>query len=274
MYKKVADMTYDYSTGDYSKHVDSKGKVVTYKKFCSPEPKKVVRAYTKKAIVCNNVIEIIAYEEPVYEGFESVVRGKQGGKKLKRKDSLNKTKNNIRRLINCNLEPNSTFATFTYAENMTDINQGKNDFKNFIKRWNYQRKKQELDALKYVYVVEFQKRGAVHFHCIFLNSGYIKNKELKELWRHGHVKINKIKDVDNVGAYVVKYMAKDVLDDRLLGKDLYGRSKGNLREPYIIKDPQELAALEDKIKNYCVYDKQFASEYHGSVQYKQYNTKR
>ena len=274
MYKKVATKIYDYSTGEYVKLIDDDGNIITHNEFCSPDVKKVTRIYTEKAIVSGNVIEIFTYEKPIYEGFESKIKGKKGGKKVKRKDSLNKTKNNIRRLINCNLEENSTFATFTYAENMTDIDKGKNDFKNFIKRWNYQRKKEGLDSLKYVYVVEFQKRGAVHFHCIFLNSGYIKNKTLADLWKHGHVKINKIKDVDNVGAYVVKYMQKDVMDDRLLGKDLYGRSKGNLKEPNIIKDPQEVATLRSQIKNHCVYDKQFASEYHGFVNYKQYNTKR
>jgi hypothetical protein len=47
-------------------------------------------------------------------------------------------------------------------------------------------------ALKYVSVVEFQKRGAVHYHAVFFNLPFIVNDELAAIWSHGFIKINAI----------------------------------------------------------------------------------
>lgn len=150
---------------------------------------------------------------------------------------------------------------------MTDIKQGKLDFKKFIMRWNYRRE----EKLKYVYVVEFQKRGAVHFHCIFFNVGFISNKELSDLWGKGFVKVNNIENCDNVGSYVVKYMQKDLIDDRLKNSDLYGRSKGNLKEPIEIKKPSEVGALLDSLTGIIPsYSVDYVSDYLGNISYRQY----
>ena len=111
----------------------------------------------------------------------------------------------------------------------------------------------------------------MHFHCIFFNVGYIANKSLNALWGKGFVKVNKIDKVDNIGSYVVKYMEKDLIDDRLNGKDLYGRSKGNLKEPVTTKNPQEVAVLERFLANNLVYCNTYDSEYYGQITYKQYN---
>lgn len=246
------------------------------KKYFAPGVKKVVNIYNKKAIISGNIVEIIYYQIPVFEGYENKSTGKKKTKSdtKKRTNNINQSKMKLRRLINSNITGKDLFITLTYADNMCDIDAGKDDFKKFIKRWNYQRKKKSLDALQYVYVVEFQKRGAVHFHCIFFNVGFILNSELNSLWGNGFVKVNKIDKVDNVGAYVVKYMQKDLIDSRLNGKDLYGRSKGNLSEPLEVKNPQEVAVLEDSLLNNCVYQNSYFTDYYGEMTYKQYNLKR
>ena len=237
-----------------------------------PESKnKKITYYDKQAICCGNVVEVVRYGKGVFEGFEGVASGKKSTLEKKKDYNIKRSALKLRRLINCNTGEKDLFVTLTYKENQEDIKKGKEDFKNFIKRWNYQRKKQKEEALKYVYVVEFQKRGAVHFHCIFFNVGYINKKKLAALWGKGFVKVNKIDHVDNVGSYVVKYMEKDLVDDRLKNSDLYGRSKGNLNTPIIIKDPQEIALLEGTLENKCVYETTYSSEYHISVTYKQYN---
>lgn len=236
-----------------------------------PESKNKITYYDKQAICCGDIVEIIKYGKGVFEGFEGVASGKKSTLEKKKDYNIKRSALKLRRLINCNSSDNDLFVTLTYKDNQEDVKKGKEDFKNFVKRWNYQRKKKEEKPLKYVYVVEFQKRGSVHFHCIFFNVSYIKKKELSELWGLGFVKVNKIDHVDNVGSYVVKYMEKDLVDDRLKNSDLYGRSRGNLNTPVIIKDPQELALLEGTLKNKCVYERTYPSEYHESVTYKQYN---
>jgi hypothetical protein len=90
--------------------------------------------------------------------------------------------------------------------------------------------------LKYVSVLEFQDkndRGAVHYHMI-CNLPYIKKSELAKIWGNGFVKINAIDKVDNVGAYVIKYMNKDIDDIRLQGLKAYNCSQG-LDKPVVLK---------------------------------------
>lgn len=274
MFKKIAKLIgdeYNPFTQRYE-NVYSLEKTETVYVAPKVHEKKLV-FYNKKAIISNNVIEIVEYKENVCEGFKvtNARGGKKKGTSTKRSNNINQSKMSLRRLINANVTGKDLFITLTYKENMCSIEDGKKDFKKFIMRWNYRRKKEGLDALKYVYVVEFQKRGAVHFHCIFFNVGYIANKSLNALWGKGFVKVNKIDKVDNIGSYVVKYMEKDLIDDRLNGKDLYGRSKGNLKEPVTTKNPQEVAVLERFLANNLVYCNTYDSEYYGQITYKQYN---
>lgn len=177
-------------------------------------------------------------------------------------------KKNLRRLINSNCTKNDLFVTLTYSKNMQDIVQAKNDFKRFIKSM-----KRKGYNLKYVYVIEFQKRGAIHFHVIFFGCGFIDNKFLSEVWGLGFVKINRINDIDNAGAYVVKYMDKELVDDRLVGHDLYGRSRG-LKNPEIINNPQEVGQLLEDLSDNLVYTNVYNNDYKGTCVYCQFNTNR
>lgn len=222
----------------------------------------------KKAIVSGDVVEVISYEKGNYFGFESKANGKKKSDNKKRSDNLNQTKKKLRRLINANVTGNDLFLTLTYKDNMCDVSQGKKDFKVFIKAM----KRKGYD-LKYVYVVEFQKRGAVHFHVILFGCGYIDSKFLSDVWKRGFVKINRINDVDNAGAYVVKYMEKDLVDNRLVGKDLYGRSRG-LKEPVEINNPLEVGRLLEGVSDCLVYTNTYDSEYKGTCVYCQFNKKR
>lgn len=219
-----------------------------------------------KAIVSGGIVEIITYEKGNFFGGDGSSSGKKKGAAAKKEYNLNRTKKKLRRLINANVTGNDLFITLTYKENMIDVDKGKKDFKVFIKAM-----KRKGYSLNYVYVVEFQKRGAVHFHCIFFGCGFISSSFLGDVWKHGFVKINRINDVDNAGAYVVKYMDKDLIDDRLISKDLYGRSRG-LSEPLEINNPQEVGGLLKDFENVTpVYVNSYSNEYKGLCSYKQYN---
>ena len=222
----------------------------------------------KKAIKSGNIVEIISYENGNFYGYEGVACGKVKSSNSKRSDNINLAKKNLRRLINANCTKNDLFVTLTYSDNMQDIVQAKNDFKRFVKAM-----KRKGYSMKYVYVIEFQKRGAVHFHVIFFDCGFIDNKFLAEVWGKGFVRINRINDVDNAGSYVVKYMDKDLVDDRLTGHDLYGRSRG-LKEPIEINNPQEVGGLLEELSDNLVYTNTFNNQYRGNCVYCQFNKKR
>ena len=85
----------------------------------------------------------------------------------------------------------------------------------------------KYNNFEYLAVPEFQKRGAVHYHLL-CNLPFIEIAELQELWGQGFVKINKIDDVNNVGAYVSKYLGKE-MDERTFGKKKFFRSQ-NLKQ--------------------------------------------
>lgn len=253
----------------FTKVYDSSYEFVEKEVWVAPNTHKKDFYYSdKKAIVSGDVVEIITYEHGNYYGFDGVANGKNKSDKNKRSDNINFARKRLRRLINSNVTGNDMFVTLTYANNMCDITQAKKDYKVFIKAM----KRKGYD-LKYVYVVEFQKRGAVHFHAIFFDCGYIDSLFLASVWKRGFVKINRINDVDNAGAYVVKYMNKDLVDDRLIGKDLYGRSRG-LKEPIETNKPQEVNGLLEAYADDLVYCSSYNNEYKGNMVYCQFNAKR
>ena len=280
MYKEVSKMTgesFNPFTKRYEKtySLDEKEKIWVAPKGHDKE--KIVTNY--KAICSGNIIEVYNYEEPLFYGFDNSNHGIGKGKKkvddkkdfIKRRDNMNASKMKLRRLINSNITKFSKFVTLTFKENIQDIKEAKDIFKKFVKKLNYQRKKQNKSNLKYVYVIEFQQRGSIHFHCVFFNLDFIKNEELQRIWQHGFTKINVITNVDNVGAYVVKYMDKSLIDTRLNGHDLYGRSKGNLKESVIVKRPQEVKLILEAYQNKICFEKSYNTDYNGKVQYYQIN---
>lgn len=184
-------------------------------------------------------------------------------------------RNDIKRLAIANFDEHSKFITLTYSDNITDIKQSNYEFKKFVERLKY-----KYGKFKYLAVIEFQKRGAIHYHMIS-DLPYIDNNELREIWGNGFVKINDISKVDNVGAYLIKYMSKDNNDKRLMGEKAYLCSRG-LKRPEIISDSQvrgwhnkavDKVLLEIENKK-PVYTGEYETDYLGKINYKEYNLKR
>lgn len=186
----------------------------------------------------------------------------------------------IRQLICTNFDKGSKFVTLTFNDHMgfdiQDVKQCNEHFHNAIKRLRY-----KFPEFKYLAVIEFQDqndRGAVHYHMI-CNLPYIKKSELAQIWGAGFVKINRIDKVDNVGAYVVKYMNKDIDDDRLQGLKAYNCSQG-LQKPLEAKswadtDTELIRYYEDLVKDKSPsYSAKYESEYAGQIEYIQYNLSR
>ena len=112
--------------------------------------------------------------------------------------------------------------------------------------------------------------------------GFIEQKKLEDIWGNGFVwirnllKANDGKPVDNVGAYIVKYMDKDMIDERLVGKKAYFTSR-NLKRPEII---YENLCLRDCFEKYnfegdnLIFSNKFFSKENGQVSYFEFNKKR
>jgi hypothetical protein len=135
--------------------------------------------------------------------------------KVTRKDNkkgLYKTFANARAVINANVTDVSKvrWCTLTYAENMTDPKQLYSDFQKFNQRFQYYCKSQGYDKPEYIVMMEPQGRGAWHAHLLYIwqdqKAPYIPNNVFRDLWRHGFVRIKKLDNVDNVGAYLTAYL--------------------------------------------------------------------
>lgn len=185
----------------------------------------------------------------------------------------------IRRLACCNFDNKyDKFLTLTFADNKTDVQECNLLFKAFIRKL---REVKHISNLKYLAVIEFQKRGAVHYH-VLLNIPYIPQNDLQDLWGHGFVYINAIEHVDNIGAYLVKYMTKDNKDTRLRGQKAYLFSRNlNKPEKVINHNFKDFDIMEGKILNKYnlnkiqpIYVSNFDTDKLGHCEYKQYNLKR
>jgi len=144
--------------------------------------------------------------------------------------SLSRARQNIYRLVEANVFRHGAykpiFATLTFKQNIESLREANQHYKYFIKKLNdyvgYN--------VKYVAVPEFQRRGAVHYHIVFFNLHFIDRLQFESLWSHGFTNIgyadsngNKI---NNVSAYLSKYLSKDTADKRLYGQRSYFTSRG------------------------------------------------
>lgn len=125
---------------------------------------------------------------------------------------LYKTFAKCRGMINANVVDVSKvrWCTLTYAKNMKDPEQLYTDFRDFNKRFQRYCKRNGYSKPEYIVMMEPQARGAWHAHLLYIwqdmKAPYIPNKEFRDLWGHGFVKIKKLDNVDNVGAYLTAYL--------------------------------------------------------------------
>ena len=232
-----------------------------------------------KIRISGNVIETFDYGRGYFLNYPStnkVGRASQNtteeDKKCNRKKVLARASSNVRNFINANPQLNK-FFTLTFKDNVTDLKYANKQFRCFIKRLNRYLAKIGKSSVEYVAVVEFQKRGAIHYHLL-CNLPFISAKTLQEIWGNGFIRINKIDDVDNVGAYVTKYMTKDNEDERLVGNRSYFTSQG-LNKPIEIVNTdieniiQSALLLGDLTTKKEPYNTTFENEYLGTIEYNQ-----
>jgi len=207
--------------------------------------------------------------------------------------------NNFRRTYDKNFESwgqKPKFLTLTYEGNMSDRVLALKDFSLFIRRFNYHLLRKEKKAkdrkkqvLKYMAVIEYQKRGAAHFHIVFFNLPFLEKKVVEDLWGHGFIKIEQIKKTGKGNPYrgmvfyLMKYMSKTLIEDIEASKSagklvadetiekFYFSSRGLLKPQKMLLQATEKHHLDVLLKGMSVeYETTFNNEYTGEVTYKQY----
>lgn len=250
-----------------------------------------------KVIVSGHIVEVYEYGEGVRHGERGAAERQERDwiktdegltvdpetgevvydRNAARQATMRASKNEFRRIILANFDSGSKFITLTFrdgsVQDVTSVPECNKAFDKFIKRM-----RREYGGFKYARVIEFQDangRGAVHYHLIFDGLPYIPCDKLGEIWGNGFVGINRIDHVDNVGAYIRKYMAQDMEDKRLMGKKAYATSQGLVRphEAYGSEAAELIAAYELEQKK-AVFTNSYESEHQGLTTYKEFNLQR
>lgn len=188
-------------------------------------------------------------DPPVWLNSVPLEKEKKEEKKIMKKN-IERSKSELIKLIKTNEEKFKTFITLTFSENVTDVSEANKVFN----IWRTKVKRIKKDFV-YIAVLEFQKRGSIHYHlltnlCIDDNLSIIipqKNFSEKQLssmteeqrskcydvkfWNKGYSSVFAVKNINVIG-YMSKYMTKDV-DDRLFGKKRYLASR-SLKKPSIV----------------------------------------
>ena len=193
-------------------------------------PKRKHSLQNYKVRYLGDKVEILHYGMPKIVGYERKwTPTRKEGRTMANEQNAKRARKAIFEIVEMNKTPYSKMITLTYKENMEDYDRLAHDFKMFIK--NMKRKGYQFP---YLWVVEKQKRGALHVHLIAFQDEYIPVKHIKTAWKHGFVKINaQFQEIDHKGAYIAKYIQKETMPPE---KKAYRTSRN-------IKRPTEKAGL-------------------------------
>lgn len=250
---------------------------------------KPVRFTSQILVISGSVLERYIFDQPVLVGplpqSKPCIHPRTGRSRKAHREyfSIQRSKKAVERLVSANagfhLNPSGkpykpVFITFTFRENMTGLKKANSIFTKFIQRFNYHLFGTKHSMLRYLAVIEFQKRGAIHYHAIFFNLPYrhgIK-PQLEELWGQGFINLKTIKkDLQKAIRYLTKYLTKENLDSRLVGKKCYFGSQ-KLIKPAKIKDETKVNAIMHFVqKEERVSDKSYPKPMYGpSFRYEKY----
>ncbi len=237
-----------------------------------------------KVVVSGNQVEFIHYLFPEVKNDIKKVKGCLSfqEKVENRKKTLFRTRSSLRRLVFCNSDL-FRFVTLTFKDNITDLTIANRYFKRFIQRVNYKHK-----DFKYIAVVEFQKRGAVHYHLLI--DRFIDKEELSALWgvSLGATNIKMLKDgkynekqtTEYISSYLVKYLTKQNASDvRLWNKKSYFVSK-NINKPFervydnYVDAVSAVRVLKDGFQIVSKFSRVVSTDFLGDVLYTRYYYKK
>ena len=279
---------------------------------------KATKLYDLKVIDCNNYIQVYAYEnknilrkkdkdnisnnqDKINKMFskENLVKFLNKNEILNNisneNDNLNKQKSieqkNInrsrlecQRIAKANAEYWKSFITLTIAENISDVKIANKKFRNYIDKV-----KRVVKDFKYLGVIEFQERGAIHYHLLTnleCDSKLIPKHDLKRLynpksktwkeleyydlkyWNEGFSSAETIEsDIKKIVGYISKYFTKNI-DNRLYNRHRYFYSR-NLKKPTInyldLSNPKHMEFYKNILsQTNLIYKNEYISEYDNS----------
>jgi hypothetical protein len=244
--------------------------------------------YTK-VIQAGDQIEVYQYQKKL-----NVSRQKRNYRKNKRRSkkendsrnftqyrtnrSIQRARQSFFRLVAANLHKDKklAFVTLTTFEQKLDLKYGYQALRFFWK--NVRRLRPEL---KYILVPEWQKRGALHYHCLVWGLtdsdvyGEKRTRNFQRCWARGFVDVRFAKNSNlAIAGYMAKYLVKALEDSRLSNQRAYSCSR-NVERPSEAGSNQLIDLLDvvlpdnKKIVKHKIYDTLWL----GECNYLKYNKK-
>lgn len=195
-----------------------------------------------------------------------------------REDNYKRKIQKLRDIIQSNFDIWTHFITLSFDELLIDMEVARSRLKDWTKKM-----KKIFPDFKYVYVVEFQKRGSIHFHIVCsMDPGKKVSKEKfnkvrgswdwgcntngidikginfkykyipKELRDSANTELRaieasqKVKTIWSIGNYLTSYLKKDADSVLLFGNRMYGNSKG-LKASIVITDAKKIAQIKREL---------------------------
>lgn len=231
-----------------------------------------------KVVVTNKLVEIYTPETPyllnrtpIKTGYSGKTEEKEDRIEEYKRRTANKAFNTVKRLAVANFGDitHAKFITATFANttefDISNIKECNERLTSFMRKL-----KSKYKGIKTLTIVEYQKRGAVHYH-ILSDVEYIHWFELQGMWKHGDITIEAVKDAGHLGTYLTKYFTKNVNDPRLKGFRLYHGSKNLTRPKTFYLD------TADKIKWFLEthninprFESSYDSNNNGKIGFKEY----
>lgn len=224
--------------------------------------------YIVKTIISGKYLESEIY--PVY------IRNEDTPRKEKGKDSRNCQKNlndkNSRkrfiRLVNANFGKDDLAIDLTYADGyLPTEKEARRDIQNYIRRIKRYREKNNLEPLKYVYVVEFigedekgnSKKIRIHHHMI-INK--MDRNVVEDLWGKGRVQADRLQPdeygLEGKARYIIKNFNKGTKRwsaSRNLEKPIIRSSNSKLSK----RKAEKIAKNENDLKE--LFEKMYKHKY-------------
>lgn len=116
-------------------------------------------------------------------------------------------------------------------------------------------------SFEYVAVPEFQKRGAVHFHCLVFCSGSFSDllvnerysRRIQRQWGFGFLDVMATDGSPKLAGYLAKYLTKTMSDSRVQFKKSYCSSRGLVR-PVSLSSSKMPTAMAIVLEDFGVVD--------------------
>lgn len=204
----------------------------------------------EKKIYSGPMLEVEMYQISKEDRRQSRRKKEKLTKPAQRNLNFKNARKHFTRLLNTNFDDKDVHLTLTYRDDDLPINmeQASKDFRNFIRRVKYRRKKQGLPELKYMAVLEQSgddgRATRAHHHVIM--SGDMDRDELEAIWKKGRCNASRLQPDDHGLEGLAKYLTKK----RKAGK-LWTQSR-NLKQPTVKTNDWKISRR--KFYNYAADD--------------------